>query len=255
MIVSLASVRGSPGVTSWSLLLAAAWPTESGRERVVVEADLDGGVLGARYGLGVDPGVVSLIAALRRDGEIPIAEHGRAVGAGVWLVPGPESAEQTRMVWMGTADAVAAQLAADGRVWLVDAGRVHAAALTLPLVARSAVTLLLCRSRPEDIVQVPARLATLGSETTVGVLVVGQCDNGRDELCEFFGTPVVWTVAASDELAAIAGAVLSSGRARRTWVWRTALDVAAAAAELVETASAGQSLTPIGSVEPVEVAG
>ena len=29
----------------------------------MLEADLDGGVLGARYGLGADPGVVSLIAA------------------------------------------------------------------------------------------------------------------------------------------------------------------------------------------------
>jgi MinD-like ATPase involved in chromosome partitioning or flagellar assembly len=173
MIVALASVRGSPRVTSWSLLLAAAWRAKTGRERVVVEADLDGGVLGARYGLGVDPGVVSLIAALRRDDEILIAEHGRAAGAGVWLVPGPESAEQTRMVWMGTADAVAAQLAADGRVWLVDAGRVHAGALTLPLVARSAVTLLLCRSRPEDIVSFPRSGGRVGlgdhAESAAGV--------------------------------------------------------------------------------------
>ena len=48
--MSLCSVRGSPGVTSWSLLLAAAWPAEYVVERVVLEADCDGGVLGARYG-------------------------------------------------------------------------------------------------------------------------------------------------------------------------------------------------------------
>ena len=43
--------------------------THMGAERVVLEADLSGGVLGARYGLGVDPGVVSLIAALRRSDD------------------------------------------------------------------------------------------------------------------------------------------------------------------------------------------
>jgi hypothetical protein len=238
MIVTLASVRGAPGVTSWSLLLAAAWPAGSGRDRVVLEADLDGGVLGARYCLGVDPGVVSLIAALRRDGEIPVAEHGRAAGAGVWLVPGPESAEQTRTIWTGTVDTVAARLAADERVWLVDGGRLHAGSLTMPVLARSAMTVLVCHSRPEDMVQMPARVAALGCDTTVGVLVVGKSVYGPEELRDFFGTPFVWTAAASQGLIGIAGAVLSSGRARRKWVWRTALDVAAGVAAVASDPSA-----------------
>ena len=85
MIVSLCSVRGSPGVTSWSLLLAAAWPGEYAAERVVLEADCDGGVLGARYGFGVDPGVVSLIAALRRADShaVDVSVHARRVNAGL----------------------------------------------------------------------------------------------------------------------------------------------------------------------------
>jgi hypothetical protein len=255
MIVTLASVRGSPGVTSWSLLLASAWPANAGRERVVLEADLDGGVLGARYGLGVDPGVVSLIAALRRDGDIPIGEHGRAAGAGLWLVPGPESAEQARTVWTGTADAIATRLAADARVWLIDGGRLHAGSSTLPFAARSRVTVFVCRSRPEDVVQVPARVAALGPQTTVGVLVSGRTEYGRDELREFFGTPLVWTVPASDDLPAIAGAVLSPGRARRTWVWRTALEVAAGIAAVVPEPRAERTVAPNGdSLEPLEVA-
>ena len=127
MIVTLASVRGSPGVTSWAVLIAAAWPSAVDAERVVVEADLDGGVLGARYGLGVDPGVVSLIAALRRSEglAVPVGEHGRPVGLGLWLVPGPESGEQARSVWADTAAVVADRLADDDRLWLVDAGRAH----------------------------------------------------------------------------------------------------------------------------------
>ena len=85
MIVSLCSVRGAPGVTSWSLLLAAAWPPEYDVDRVVVEADCDGGVVGARYGFGVDPGVVSLIASLRRadSPDVNLADHGRRVNDGM----------------------------------------------------------------------------------------------------------------------------------------------------------------------------
>jgi MinD-like ATPase involved in chromosome partitioning or flagellar assembly len=253
MIVTFVSVGGSPGVTSWSLLIAAAWPSDTGRERVVFEADLDGGVLGARYGLGVDPGVVSLIAALRRDDEIPVAEHGRAAGGGVWLVPGPESAEQARVVWTGTADGAAARLAADERLWLVDGGRLHVGSSTLPFIARSAITLVLCRSHPEDLVQVPARVAALRRDAPVGVLVVGKAAYGTDELGEFFGTPVVWTVAASNDLTAIAGAVLVPGRARRTWLWRSALEVAAGVAALAIDGPPAGAPPPSGQSQPVEV--
>src|SRR3954447_20330643 len=114
MIVTLSSVRGSPGVTSWCLLLGAAWPPALGSERVVLEADVSGGVLGARYGLGVEPGAVSLLASLRRDGDaVEVEGRGRRVADGVWVVPGPEAAEQAAAVWGPTAEAVAPRLADD----------------------------------------------------------------------------------------------------------------------------------------------
>lgn len=236
MIVTLASIHGSPGVTSWSLLLAAAWPGRDPHDRVVLEADPAGGVLGARYGLGVEPGAVSLIASLRRNnGEIPVAEHGRCVGEHVWLVPGPESGEQAGAVWAGTAEVVAPRLAADERVWLVDAGRLDAGSPTLPLAMAARMVVLVCRSGPENLVQVPSRMAALAAHTaTVGVLVAGKVSYSVEELGEFFGSPVVWTVGNTDDLPGLAGAVLSPGRARRTWVWRRALEVAADVAARVD---------------------
>jgi hypothetical protein len=233
VIVTVGSVRGSPGVTSWGLLLMAAWPDPPGGERVVLEADPDGGVLGARYGVGVEPGVVSLMAALRRtSGPVPVAEHGRPVGD-VWLVPGPESAEQARSVWASSAATVADRLAADGRLWVVDAGRLNAANPALALVGVSAVTLVVSGTRPEDLVQLPSRVAALAAGGRVGVLVVGGRGYRAEELAEFTGTPLVWTVDASSDLPVIAGQVLAPGRARRSWLWRQALDVAAAMAAAV----------------------
>lgn len=90
MIVALGSVRGSPGVSVWSMLLAAAWPTESDAERVVVEVDIDGGVAGARYGVGVEPGVLGLVTGLRHGGDVTEAlqEVGRKLASGAWLVRG-----------------------------------------------------------------------------------------------------------------------------------------------------------------------
>jgi hypothetical protein len=237
MIVVVASVHGSPGATSWSLLLGAAWPPSLGVERVVLEADLDGGVLGARYGLGVDPGVVSLLASLRRSaGEpVPVEEHGRPAGGGLWLVPGPETGEQARAVWSGTGAAAGEALATDDRVWLVDAGRLTAGSSTLPLLQRSRLALLLCRAGQEDLVQVPARVATLRSHCPeVVVLVTGKSPYSAAEQSAFFGSPAV-SVAAAEDLPRLAGAALTPGRARRSWVWRTALDVSADLARRLHT--------------------
>jgi hypothetical protein len=248
MIVTLGSVRGSPGVTSWCLLLAAAWPEAFGGERVMLEADVDGGVLGARYGLGVEPGAVSLIASLRHGGdEVPVSEHGREAAPGLWLVPGPESGEQARSVWSGTAGQVARRLAGDDRVWLIDAGRLSPSSPTISLVEWSNIALVVCRARPEDLVQVPGRVAAMQEHAaTVGALVVGKPPYHRSELVEFFGTACVWSVAESDELTGLAGDALRPGRARRSWLWRSAVEIAAEIAGQAST-SARASATTHGS--------
>ena len=230
MIITVSSVRGSPGVTSWSLLLAAAWPHEYGVDRVVLEADVDGGVLGARYGFGVDPGVVSLIAALRRTDtrQVDLAEHGRRAGDGVWVVPGPETSEQADRVWHGSAEAVAEYLADDHRVWIVDVGRARATSPVEPLLAASAFSLVVTRAGTEDLVQVPSRVAYLRSQSEAsGVLVVGKTQHSREELAAFVGTRRVWMVAADEHLPALAVGAMSAGRARRSMVWRAAIAVAA----------------------------
>lgn len=244
MIVTLGSVRGSPGVTSWCLLLAAAWPEALGSERVVLEADVDGGVLGARYGLGVEPGAVSLIASLRHSGvEVVVTEHGRNGAPGLWLVPGPESGEQARSVWSGTAGQVAPQLAGDDRVWLVDAGRLSPSSPTIPLAEWSNIALVVCRAGPEDLVQVPGRVAAMQQHAaTVGVLVVGKPPYDKSELIDFFGTARVWSVAESSELTRLAGEAMVPGRARRTWLWRSAVEVAAELASHAATSEPSASI-------------
>ena len=236
MIVTLGSIRGAPGVTSWSLLLAAAWPAEFDVECVVLEADVDGGVLGARYGLGVDPGAVSLTAALRRTHDhVPVEAHGRLLPCGLWVVPGPENAEQAAGLWDESAQAVADRLVADDRVWLVDAGRLTKSSPALAFAARSQFTVLVSRAEPEHLVAIPSRAAALHTTCgeRLGVLVVGRVSHPLDELREFLGVSEVWTVGAEIDIRATTGGVLSGrARARRAVAWREALSTAARLAAL-----------------------
>lgn len=234
MIVGLGSVRGAPGVSSWAMLLAAAWPVGDDLERVVFEADVDGGVAGARFGVGVEPGVQSMVSELR-DADDPSAAlqvAGRSLGEGAWLVPGPESAEAAWRLWSAdrVAESMATALAADRRrVWLCDLGRVTAHSPTAPLLRRASTLLLFARDQRADLVQVPPRVAALREATAeVGVVVVGSPEYRVEELSEFFGCRQVWIVSSADDVVELSRQVWSSRKARwRSRVWSEALSLAA----------------------------
>jgi hypothetical protein len=251
MIVAVTSVRGAPGVTTWSLLLAAAWPAALGTERVVLEADPDGGVLGSRYDLGVEPGVVSLVSSLRRhDAPVDLDEHARRVAPGVWVLPGPENADQAAAAWTSGAPALAGRVADDDTVWVVDCGRVGGRDPHLDLVRSAAAVVLVSGCRREDLVQLPGavdRLADLAPGADVGIVFVGRLDYRRAEIAEFVGTTVLGVVAHDPDALTIAASAVHGGRGRRSLLWRSALEIAADVAQRATVAA--QRAAP--ATEPV----
>ena len=185
MHVVFSSVSGSPGTTSWAMLSAAAWPADYGVERVVLEAARDGGVLGARYQLGVEPGVSTLAAVVRRHvpgDPLPVAEFARQVGPGLWVVPQPESAEAAATIW-SSVSAVASAIAADPRVWVVDAGRLGPGGFGMAFAAQSSLAVVVSGVGEESLVQLPARVQSLQrAGALVAVLVVGKLRHSVQEL-------------------------------------------------------------------------
>ncbi len=59
------------------------------------------------------------------------------------------------------------------------------------------------------------------------MLVVGKPQHSVEDLVGFFGTDMVWIVGAEENLVRIAGEAMAGGRARRSWVWRSAISIAA----------------------------
>lgn len=237
MIVTVGSIRGAPGATSWALLLALAWPPGVTERRVMLEADPAGGVIGARYGFGVEPGAVRFVTGIRRNGTstVELADVARQVDGEVFVVPGPESGEQARSVWSEGAESVAARLAADSGVWLVDAGRLDDANPSIAFVDWSALTMVVVGPRHEDLVQLPSRVEVLRrrGDGLVGVIVSGRCAFDADDIRDFCKADATWVVATRGHLVDEVGRLLDGGRARRSWVWRHALDVAAGVLGLV----------------------
>src|SRR3546814_17824018 len=102
-ILKLASVRGGPGVTTNSLLRACAFG-----DAVVVEAERDGGVLAARYGLGREPGLTTFAVSRPQDREGWRA-HAQDAG-GVPVLVGPDAPGASESLWRTAGERLAHHL-------------------------------------------------------------------------------------------------------------------------------------------------
>ncbi|MDQ0772958.1 hypothetical protein QF026_001424 [Streptomyces aurantiacus] len=160
-LVALCSVKGSPGVTTAALGLAARWP--AGELPVVVECDAAGGDLLARFRLETSPGLVSLAAAVRRNAESGLVwQHIQRLPGGLPVVAGPAGAEQARaaLAQITTAGAAALRSAADrpGTVVVADCGQVGPDSATLDILRAADVVLLLARAHDDALSHVVANL-------------------------------------------------------------------------------------------------
>lgn len=211
-----ASARSSPGVTTTMLACASVWP---GRV-LLVEAAEDGGALAARFGLPVEPGLTTLAAATRHTvgGDGPagaLDEHVQPLpGTGrIGALVGPASLEPAQALLRTAAGRLANLLNSTETDVLVDAGRLPATPLALPLIESADRLVLVVRPRVEELTALAHRLPQL---STLGpapeVLMIGDRPYGPGEVADTLGVPVLRALAVDP---AAAEALAASGAARR----------------------------------------
>ena len=151
-LIALASVKGSPGVTTTCLALAAAWP---GQRRLLIEADPAGGDLGPWLGTAPAPGLTGLAAAARHDHSSEVAwHHACELAGGLHLVIAPAGAEQAGAcltALAGNAGTIFAALAAGPETVIADCGRLDPGSPALAIAARAEVTLVMVRPRVSEL--------------------------------------------------------------------------------------------------------
>lgn len=221
-VIALASVKGSPGVTTATLALAATWP---GRV-LLVEADPAGGDVLAGYGRGAlppGPGLLELATAARRaltPGDvlahsIPLDTDGRLRLVAGTSGPGPLA---TVTPSLPAITAALRDLAAGPDGWdvLVDAGRLDVSGAPWPLLAGGDLVVLVARPSLRQVRHLRAHLPAVrehldrdGAGPRLGLLLVGDTPYDAGEVAGAVGLPVL-AVLADDPAAA---AVLSEGTA------------------------------------------
>lgn len=206
MLVGLFSVKGSPGVTSSALALAAVWP----RQVVMVEADPTGSDLSYRcrasHGGPVDaePGLLRLAATVRSGvpGPQVLSDEAQALACGVQLVQGVAASAQSR--GFGPIWSTIGQVCANAMVdVIVDLGRLErsspvmaiagAADVLLPVVSTTLESVLHLSNGLQDVMGALAQAGLVN----VGPIIVGADESGRrdcadlDEVLHKAGLPTL----------------------------------------------------------------
>jgi hypothetical protein len=181
MLIALCSVKGSPGVTTMAVALAAQWPEATSRNRLVAEVDPAGGDLAMRFGLPSTPGLVSLAAAARRRRDPAVVwEHTQALtgAARVLLAPPGGAHARAALHTLATAQGGSLLQAAardTGSVVLADCGRIDPGSLVEAIARRADALVVLTGTRGEDLAHVAACLHELARWTPrPGLLLSGQ---------------------------------------------------------------------------------
>ncbi|MFJ3235163.1 hypothetical protein [Streptomyces sp. NPDC086787] len=168
-LIAIAADKGSPGVTTTAVALAAVWP----RRSLLAETDPAGGDLvyrsAAAHGGQLNPNIGMLsIAATARRGLVPdqLWDHVQPLSGGLDVLVGLGNAEQaTGLVglWptLGHAFSSLADSPHQAADVIADCGRIAGDTPAAELFPHAALVLLVSRTEPEALARVRDRAAAL----------------------------------------------------------------------------------------------
>ena len=273
-LIALAADKGSPGVTTSAVALAAVWP----RRALYAECDPHGGDLVYRmpadHGATLDPnrGLVSLAVDARRGFDATVLpQHTQRLSGGLEILVGLGNADQAHGMaglWgpLGRALDRFSDLPYGADV-IADCGRIGPDSPTVELLAQSSLVLLVARTEAEYIAHVrdranslSARLhATQGSSVSIarppiGVVLIAPPGKAR-QIAKQVGELLAATthgaevlgVIAQDPAGADALAGRSRGRVDKALLTRSARELAGAVAHrygLIRPADGAQQAAP-----------
>lgn len=170
-LISFASAKGSPGVSTAVSALASVWPTE------VVAADLDpvAGDFVLRHSavdgspLLENRGLVSLGAAVRGGDQTSIDDHVQLTADGLLMLAGVSTPGQVR--GLGAAwPHIATAMRAHHCDVLADVGRFVPGSPVLPVIERSSALVFIARSNLEGLAHLRTRLTSMQESIRSGSL-------------------------------------------------------------------------------------
>jgi hypothetical protein len=205
--IAFASAKGSPGVTTAVAALAATWAV--GRELVVAELDPSGGDLAVRCDLAVEPGLITLAAAGRRElGSGTLLAHTQALplttgesGPTRRVLVGPVSADQASASLAALRGALGPALAALDADVLVDCGRLDPGSPAYDVATGADLLVMVARPVVAEVHHLAARVGALKAGA-LALLLVGDRPYPVSEVATTVGASPLGTLPVDTRAAA-----------------------------------------------------
>jgi hypothetical protein len=194
---------------------------------LLVEADPDGGVLAARAGLGIKPGLIELCGrarvALTDDDVWSFAQE---LPGGRPVLVGHPAAEQCHAALRAAGARLAEYLAAmPERDAIVDVGRLRPGSPASAIVGRADVVLVVVRPNVEEIGAVAHRIGVL-RDAAAALVLIGDRPYSAREVAAAVEVPVVGVIAYDERGAAVLANGLGTRAVARTSLLRSAAALA-----------------------------
>lgn len=203
MLIAVCSLKGSPGVTTLSIALAARWSRPS--RLALVECDPSGGSIAARFGLASSPGLVSLTAAARRGTTAAMLwSHTQPLPGGLATVVAPPGADYARAALSTLLDGRPAvsvlrnAATAPGAVVIADCGRIDSTSPAMSVVREADRVLLLVRPRADELTQLAAGLSMVDLWSLRPALTLVGPGYSAAEITRELGIPVLASIPRDD---------------------------------------------------------
>ena len=217
-VVVFTSVHGAPGVTSLAVAVAHHWATVTGRDAVLIEADVDGGVIAARHQLGLAPGLTELAGTARLGIDADdIVGRAHRFASGVAVIPAHPSSDRTQAALRAAADHLARAFAdLPAHDVLIDAGRIRPGSPVLALLETASRIVLVVRPDADGLVAAMNRIEFLRQIAPIDVVVVGTKPYGPSEVAAALEVTLV-TLIPADADAARRDPAASAKSRRKGW--------------------------------------
>lgn len=241
-LVVLAAVRSSPGTTTAALALAGCLPNA-----LLVEGDPDGTVIAPRFRLGREPNVASLATATRGTvDETVLSDHAQLLPGGVPVVVGLAAPDRAVSFWRSAGPRLAASLdSVADRVVLLDAGRLSPTSPLAPLLPSAALTVLVTRPTPEELLALSHRITAIREQAEpLALLLVGDRPYAPTDVARELDIDVLGVIA-HDPRSADSLAGMAAGRGLgRSPLARSAREIAGNLLDRLEVLGRGRSPAP-----------
>ncbi len=230
-LIVIGSAKGSPGATSLAAGLSLAWQTANNRPALLLEADSDGGILAARFGLATTPSLIELAGKARHELSLQsIQSNCQPLAKQVQCLIAPGCGYTTSRLLSSLAERLANGFKQFHDVdAIVDIGRIRANSPTVKFVEHCDLAVIVARPEFEQLVPLVHLARCLKDRKPKPTLVcIGDRPYPPTEIAKSAGLNLLGVMAYDARVShVLAAGHPENNRQRRLLLWRTLGELAA----------------------------